>query len=137
MRRRRTSDFSAATRIISNGRGTREITHFYALMSRPTEHPHRDIRANNVPYKPKKFLTLSLNGLKENDFVMVMGYPGGTTRYRESQAVDYAQKVNFPFLYRISQSLERRPRQSRLGRRSETHQGFRAKSPIWTIPKAL
>jgi len=53
---------------------------------------------NNVPYQPKKFLTMSLNGLKENDFVFVMGYPGGTTRYRESQAVEYAQNVNFPFL---------------------------------------
>jgi hypothetical protein len=53
---------------------------------------------NNVPYKPKKFLTVSLNGVRENDFVFVMGYPGGTTRYRESQAVEYAQNVNFPFL---------------------------------------
>ncbi len=53
---------------------------------------------NNVPYKPKKFLTMSLNGLKENDFVFVMGYPGGTTRYRESQSVEYSQKTNFPFL---------------------------------------
>ena len=54
--------------------------------------------ANNVPYKPKKFLTLSLNGLKENDFVMVMGYPGGTTRYRESQFIEYSGETNFPFL---------------------------------------
>jgi hypothetical protein len=54
---------------------------------------------SNVPYKPKKFLTISLAGLKENDFVMVMGYPGGTTRYRESQAVDYAESTNFPFLH--------------------------------------
>ena len=54
--------------------------------------------ANNVPFKPKKFLTISLDGLKDNDFVMVMGYPGGTTRYRESQAVEYAQNVNMPFI---------------------------------------
>ena len=53
---------------------------------------------NNVPYKPKKFLTISLNGVKENDFVFIMGYPGSTTRYRESQAVEYAQNVNFPFI---------------------------------------
>jgi hypothetical protein len=53
---------------------------------------------NNVPYKPKKFLTISLNGLKENDFVFVMGFPGGTTRYRESQFIDYSQNTNFPFL---------------------------------------
>jgi hypothetical protein len=52
----------------------------------------------NVPFKPKKFLTVSLNGVKENEFLMVMGYPGGTTRYRESQSIQYAQDVNFPFL---------------------------------------
>ena len=54
--------------------------------------------ANNVPYKPKKFLTVSLTGLKENDFVFVLGYPGTTTRYRESQSVEYSEQVYFPFL---------------------------------------
>ena len=54
--------------------------------------------SNNVPYKPKKFLTVSLNGVKENDFVFVMGYPGGTTRYRESEFIEYAENTNFPFL---------------------------------------
>lgn len=58
---------------------------------------------NNVPFKPRKFLTISLNGLKENDFVMVMGNPGGTTRYRESQSVNYSQQVNFPFLFEYLQ----------------------------------
>ena len=53
---------------------------------------------SNVPYKPKKFLTVSLNGLKENDFVFVLGYPGTTTRYRESQSVEYSEQVYFPFL---------------------------------------
>ena len=54
--------------------------------------------ANNVPYKPKKFLTVSLNGIKENDFVFVLGYPGGTTRYREASSIEYARDANFPFL---------------------------------------
>lgn len=53
---------------------------------------------NNVPMKTKKFLTINIGGLKENDFVFVMGYPGGTTRYRESQSIEYAQNANFPFL---------------------------------------
>ncbi|MBK6722400.1 MAG: S46 family peptidase [Acidobacteria bacterium] len=54
--------------------------------------------ASNVPYKPKKFLTASIAGLAENDFVFVLGYPGGTTRYRESWSVNYAREANFPFL---------------------------------------
>ncbi len=53
---------------------------------------------NNVPFKPKKHLTVSLNGVRENDFVFVLGYPGGTTRYRESQSVEFSQNVNFPFI---------------------------------------
>ncbi|MGB7201780.1 MAG: S46 family peptidase [Pyrinomonadaceae bacterium] len=59
-----------------------------------------DYSPNNVPYKPKKFLSISLNGLKDNDFVFVLGYPGGTTRYRESWSVIYARDANFPFLER-------------------------------------
>ena len=30
----------------------------------------------NVPYKPKHFFPISISGLKENDFTMVLGYPG-------------------------------------------------------------
>jgi V8-like Glu-specific endopeptidase len=56
--------------------------------------------ANNVPYKSKKFLTINAGGLKDNDFVFVLGYPGGTTRYRESWSIQYARDANFPFLYK-------------------------------------
>jgi hypothetical protein len=60
---------------------------------------------NNVPYKPRKFLTMSLSGLKDNDFVFVLGFPGGTTRYRESWSMQYARDANFPFLYKWLRSL--------------------------------
>jgi hypothetical protein len=55
---------------------------------------------SNVPYKPKRFLTMNIGGLKDDDFVFVMGYPGGTTRYRESQSIEYARDANFPFLWK-------------------------------------
>ncbi len=54
--------------------------------------------AGNIPLKTKKFLTINIGGIKENDFVFVLGYPGTTTRYRESQSIEYAQDTNFPFL---------------------------------------
>jgi hypothetical protein len=60
---------------------------------------------NNVPFKPRRHLTANIGGLKENDFVFVMGYPGGTTRYRESWSVQYARDANFPFLERWLQAL--------------------------------
>ncbi len=53
---------------------------------------------NNIPHKAKKFLTMNIGGLKEDDFVFVLGYPGGTTRYRESQSIEFARDANFPFL---------------------------------------
>ena len=44
--------------------------------------------ADNVPYKPKHFFPISIAGVKENDFTMVMGYPGRTTEYLPFVAVD-------------------------------------------------
>lgn len=43
---------------------------------------------DNVPYKPKHFLPISTKGIKENDFTMVMGYPGRTQEYLPSFAVE-------------------------------------------------
>jgi hypothetical protein len=43
---------------------------------------------DNVPYKPKHFFPISINGIKENDFTMVMGYPGRTQEYLPAIAVD-------------------------------------------------
>src|SRR5205814_3634015 len=53
--------------------------------------------STNVPYKPKKFLSISMGGVKENDFVMVLGYPGSTRRFRESYSIAYNQDVGIPF----------------------------------------
>lgn len=66
---------------------------------------------NNVPYKPKKFLKMNIDGLKDNDFVFVLGYPGGTTRYRESWSIEYARDANFPFLEKWLNALSASLRQ--------------------------
>lgn len=57
-----------------------------------------DYSPNNVPFKPKKFLSLSLDGVREGDFMMVLGYPGSTRRYRESYSALYSQDIDWPFL---------------------------------------
>jgi hypothetical protein len=44
----------------------------------------------NVPYKPKKFLPVSIKGLNEGDFTMVYGFPGRTNRYETSFGVQLA-----------------------------------------------
>jgi hypothetical protein len=51
---------------------------------------------NNVPFKPKKFLPINANGIKEGDFAFVMGYPGSTFRTRESYSVEYRQNIQLP-----------------------------------------
>src|SRR5690554_4198457 len=47
---------------------------------------------DNVPYKPKHFLPISLSGIEEDDFTMVFGFPGRTMEYLPSFAV--AQTIN-------------------------------------------
>jgi hypothetical protein len=57
-----------------------------------------DYSRNNVPFKPKKYLPISMGGVRDGDFMMVLGYPGSTRRYRESYSVAYNQDVSLPFL---------------------------------------
>lgn len=45
---------------------------------------------DNKPYVPKHFLPISLKGVQENDYAMVMGYPGSTSRYLTSSAIELA-----------------------------------------------
>ena len=52
--------------------------------------------ADNIPYTPKKSLTISLDGVNEGDFTMVFGFPGRTTQYLQSSAVEQIMTVNDP-----------------------------------------
>ena len=51
---------------------------------------------DNIPYTPKKSLTISLNGVKQGDFTMVFGFPGRTTEYLPASAVEQIMTVNDP-----------------------------------------
>ncbi len=48
----------------------------------------------NVPYKPKHHLPISLKGVEQGDFSMIMGYPGSTQRYMTSWEVDELIKIS-------------------------------------------
>ena len=52
--------------------------------------------ADNIPYTPKKSLSISLDGVSENDFTMVFGFPGRTMEYLHSSAVEQIMTVNDP-----------------------------------------
>ena len=50
----------------------------------------------NVPYKAEKWLDISLDGIEEGDFGMIMGFPGSTQRYMTSHEIDYMLQVDNP-----------------------------------------
>ena len=51
---------------------------------------------DNVPYIPKRSLSISLSGISENDFTMVFGFPGRTTQYLPAVAVEQIRTINDP-----------------------------------------
>ncbi len=51
---------------------------------------------DNVPYQPKKHFTISLKGVKEDDFTMVYGFPGRTQQYIPSFAIDLIEQYQNP-----------------------------------------
>ena len=55
----------------------------------------------NVPLKPKYHLPVSIKGVKEGDFAMIWGYPGGTNRYESSYGVQLASDINNPTLVKL------------------------------------
>ena len=59
--------------------------------NRPAEYSEE-----NVPYKAEKWLDISLDGIEEGDFGMIMGFPGSTERYKTSYEIDYMLEVENP-----------------------------------------
>ena len=49
---------------------------------------------DNVPLQPRQFLNISLKGVEEGDFVMVMGYPGSTQRYQTAAQLEDMLAIN-------------------------------------------
>jgi hypothetical protein len=51
---------------------------------------------DNVPYKPNHYLPISLDGVEENDFTLVFGFPGRTNEYLPAKGVDQIVNVLNP-----------------------------------------
>lgn len=56
---------------------------------------------DNVPYKPKQYLPISIESKKKGDYAMVMGYPGTTDRYATSYTINWALEKNNPMVVKI------------------------------------
>jgi hypothetical protein len=57
---------------------------------------------DNVPYKPKHFLKIAREGVKEGDFIMALGYPGRTNRHRLPSEVAFTFDWNYPAFVKAS-----------------------------------
>jgi hypothetical protein len=51
---------------------------------------------DNIPVKPKNYLRIAKDHLKEGDFTFILGFPGSTTRWRTSNSVEWNLKYNYP-----------------------------------------
>jgi len=65
----------------------------------------------NIPFKPKQYLKVNPNGVNENDFLFILGYPGRTYRHKPSQFLKLQEKYQLPFIsefydFQIEQMLK-------------------------------
>lgn len=56
---------------------------------------------DNIPYKPLYHLSISIKGIKPNDFTMIMGYPGQTERYLTASGMEFKRDVYNPTLIKL------------------------------------
>ena len=61
-----------------------------------------DYAADNVPYRPKHFLQVSDRGVRTNDFVMITGFPGRTTRTKTALEVKHDVEWYYPYFIELA-----------------------------------
>ena len=55
-----------------------------------------DYSTHNIPLKPRHHLPVSIKGVKEGDFAMILGYPGSTNRYLTSHGIEFNLDNYYP-----------------------------------------
>lgn len=53
---------------------------------------------SNVPFKPRQFLKIEPQGVRENDLVFLLGYPGRTYRHMPSEYLAYEEEIRMPYV---------------------------------------
>ncbi len=72
----------------------------FRVYSAPDGSP-ADYSEENIPMKPKHFLPISVDGVKDGDFTMIFGFPGSTDRYLSSYGVRQAIEKYNPAVVKI------------------------------------
>jgi len=60
-----------------------------------------DYSPSNIPFKPRHYLPISIKGVQEGDYAMIIGYPGRTMRYSLPIEVEELQNIINPALIQI------------------------------------
>jgi hypothetical protein len=55
-----------------------------------------DYSEKNVPLQPKHYLPVNVGGVKENDYAMILGYPGRTNRWMPAAGIEQNVKFAYP-----------------------------------------
>jgi len=66
-----------------------------------------DYSEDNVPYKPKRYLKISKEGLEEGDFGLIVGFPGKTARYLTSYGLAEYENFLLPQQIRLYEEMIR------------------------------
>ena len=67
----------------------------FRIYADANNHP-TEYSKDNVPYKPKRYLPISLDGVAEGDFTLVFGFPGSTNEYLPAVGVEQIVNVSNP-----------------------------------------
>ncbi len=59
----------------------------FRIYADPKTNGPADYSENNVPYHPSSWAPVSMDGYKDGDFSMTIGYPGSTSRYLSSYGI--------------------------------------------------
>lgn len=74
--------------------------------------------AQNIPYRPKRFLRVQSAGVDEGDAVFLLGYPGRTARHRTASFLQHESRVRLPLTVELYQWQIRQMEEAGVGDRS-------------------
>ncbi len=95
-----------------------------------------DYSPDNIPYHPRRHLTVNADGVGNGDFVFLLGYPGRTYRHRTAHFISYQQDVYMPYVVNwYAWQIERMEEQSARNREDAIRLSARIKGLANTMKR--
>ncbi|MFP3859903.1 MAG: S46 family peptidase [Bacteroidales bacterium] len=77
----------------------------FRVYSSPDGEP-AEYSEENVPLEPKHHFPISIKGVEKEDFSMILGYPGGTSRYMTSYGVEETMNITNPTRIKVREKKQ-------------------------------